>query len=86
MPAKHALCFSLSAALGSLTNTFGVMGGIWLFFGTQYASLAGKTMLVIVGTTILTSGIPEAIVSAVAASAICRPIKTILAKRNNADI
>lgn len=83
MPAKNALCFSLSAALGSLINTFGVMGGVWLFFGNQYSSLAGKTILVIVGTTILTSGIPEAVVSAVTASAVCNPIKIILAKNNN---
>ena len=62
MPGKNVLCFSLSAALGSLTNTFGVMGGIWLFFGNQYSSIAGGAMLLIIGSTILFSGIPEAVV------------------------
>jgi len=82
LPSKNVLCLSLSAALGSLTNTFGVMGGIWLFFGNQYSSLAGGAMLVIIGTTVLTSGIPEAIISAVAASAVCQPMKIILSKKN----
>ena len=81
LPSKNVLCLSLSAALGSLTNTFGVMGGIWLFFGNQYSSLAGGAMLVIIGTTVLTSGIPEAIISAVAASAVCQPMKIILSKK-----
>jgi len=82
MPNKNALCFSLSAALGSLTNTFGVMGGIWLFFSNQYSSIAGDAILLIIGTTILFSGIPEAIVSAIAASAVCKPLKIVLAKKD----
>ncbi|MDR1002045.1 MAG: ECF transporter S component [Oscillospiraceae bacterium] len=77
-PAKNILCYSLSALLGSFANTFGVMGGIWLFFGTQYASIAGQAMILIVGTTILTSGIPEAIVSAIAASAVCKGMKIVM--------
>jgi len=76
-PTKQVLCLSLSAVLGSLTNTLGVMGGIWLFFGDAYASILGEIMLLIIGTTILTSGIPEAIVSAIASSAVCRPIQTM---------
>lgn len=81
MPTKNILCYSLSAAFGSLVNTFGVMGGIWLFFGNQYSSIAGGAMLMIIGTTILFSGIPEAIVSAVASSAVCKPMKTIMRKK-----
>ena len=81
LPEKDLLCFAVSGALGSLTNTAGVMGGIWLFFGKQYSSLIGATMLYIVGFTVLTSGIPEAIVSAVAASAVCKPVKAVLSKR-----
>ena len=81
MPDKSALCFSLSAALGSLTNTFGVMGGIWLFFGRQYSSIAGGAMLLLIGSTILFSGIPEAVISAFAASAICKPLDIVLGNR-----
>lgn len=81
-PSKDVLCLSLSAAFGSLVNTFGVMGGIWLFFGNQYATLAGDLMIKIIGLTILTSGIPEAIVSALVGSAVCKPLKIILAKNH----
>ena len=80
-PSKSVLCFSISAALGSLTNTFGVLGGIWCFFGDQYASIAGQAILSVIGFTVMTSGIPEAIVSSVAASAVCKSVKTYLAKK-----
>lgn len=84
-PKKDAWCLSISGALGSLVNTFGVMGGIWIFFSNQYSSIAGVSMLMIIGTTILTSGIPEAIVSAVTAVAVGKSIKKVLENsvRNN---
>jgi len=80
MPKKDVLSMAIAAALGSLTNTFGVMGGIWLFFGTQYATLAGQAMILIIGMTILTSGIPEAIVAAIIAPAVSRPVKIAMNK------
>lgn len=76
-PEKKVLRYALAAALGSLANTFGVMGGIWLFFGQAYSSVVGAAMLAIIGTTVLTSGIPEAIVSAIAASAVCKPLQIV---------
>ena len=80
MPKKDVLSMIIASAAGSLANTFGVMGGIWLFFGTQYASIAGQTMLLIIGMTILTSGIPEAIVSAILVPAACKPMKMLMSK------
>ena len=77
-PQKDVLNYALSAALGSLTNTFGVMGGIWLFFGNQYSTIAGASMLYVVGFTILTSGVPEAIMSAIVAPAVCKPVGVAL--------
>lgn len=77
-PEKNVLSYSLSAILGSFINTLGVMGGIWLFFSSQYSTIAGESLLLIIFSTILTSGIPEAIVSAILASAICKPLKIIL--------
>jgi uncharacterized membrane protein len=79
-PKRNVLSLSLSAIIGSLTNTLGVMGGIWLFFSKQYSTIAGETILLIICSTILTSGIPEAIVSAILASAVCKPLKIILRK------
>lgn len=72
------LVYGLSGVLGSLTNTFLVLGGIVLFFGQDYASVLGVSMnilLGLIGGTILTNGIPEAVVSAVAAYAVCRPLR-----------
>ena len=80
IPDKNILCYSISAALGSATNTIGVMGGIWLFFGQQYSSLFGATMLYVIGFTVLTSGIPEAIIAAIASSAVCHPMSLVLGK------
>lgn len=72
-----ASSYAISGALGSLVNTILVMGGIWLFFGQTYSDIVGEAILVIIGTTVLTNGIPEAVVSAIAAPAICRPLNRI---------
>ena len=80
---NNVISFSLRAILGSLTNTLGVMGGIWLFFNNQYSTIAGESLLLIICSTILTSGIPEAIVSAILATAICKPLKIILVADEN---
>jgi len=77
---KDVMNMVIASLLGSLTNTVGVMGGIWLFFGQQYSSMVGQSMIIIVTTTILTSGIPEAIVSAIAAPAVCKPARLIVNK------
>lgn len=72
---KDYMKLIISSIVGSLTNTFGVMSGIWLFFGSQYSATAGKSMLFIFCITVLTNGIPEAIVSAVIVPAICKTLK-----------
>jgi uncharacterized membrane protein len=80
IPNKDVLNMIIASAAGSLINTFGVMGGIWLFFAKQYEVIAGQVMVLIVGATILTSGIPEAIVSSIIAPAVCKPLKTIMSR------
>jgi uncharacterized membrane protein len=75
---KSGVVFGLSGALGSLANTFGVLGGIYVFFGHSYATVLGKgfdVLLGLIGLTILTSGIPEAVIGGVAAFAVCRPLQ-----------
>jgi uncharacterized membrane protein len=75
---KSGVVYGLSGALGSLANTFGVLGGIYVFFGHSYATVLGKgfdVLLGLIGLTILTSGIPEAVISGVAAYAVCRPLQ-----------
>lgn len=80
-PKKKVLCLSISGALGSLTNTLLVLGGIWIFFAEPYASIAGKSIAAVVGLTILTNGIPEAVLCAVVAPAVCVPVRMAMEKR-----
>jgi len=83
---KSGFVYGLSGALGSLVNTFGVLGGIYVFFGHNYATVLGKSfnvLLGLIGLTILTSGIPEAIIGGVAAYAVCRPLQKYM-KRESA--
>jgi uncharacterized membrane protein len=80
IPNKDVLNMVIASAAGSLINTFGVMGGVWLFFAKQYEVIAGQVMILNVGATILTSGIPEAIVSSIVAPAVCKPLKTIMSR------
>lgn len=73
-----SLAYLLSGIVGSLMNTFGVMGGIYFFFGVQYASAIGigyEALIGLIMTTVLTSGIPEAILGGICALAIGRPLR-----------
>ena len=72
---KHFLKIILSSVIGSLTNTFGVLGFIFLFFGTQYEKIIGQPILIILSTIILTNGIPEAIISAIISVLIFKILK-----------
>jgi uncharacterized membrane protein len=75
---KSGVVYGLSGALGSLVNTLGVLGGIYVFFGHNYATVLGKgfdLLLGLIGLTILTSGIPEAVIGGVAAYVVCRPLR-----------
>jgi len=78
VPTEDILSMVIASIAGSMTNTVGVMGGIWLFFGKQYSSLLGQTMILLIGMTILTSGIPEAFVCAFVSTAVCKPVKTVI--------
>lgn len=71
------IAYSVSAILGSLTNTILVLYGIYIFFGKEYAAafeMAYDLLLGAIGTVILTNGVPEAIIAAIAAVAICKPL------------
>ena len=77
---KEFLVYGLSGFLGSMTNTLLVLGGIFVFFGQDYATAIGigyNLMLGIIGTTILTSGIPEAVIAWIVGYAVCKPLKKL---------
>lgn len=78
------ISYGLSGALGSLANTFFVLGGIYVFFGASYAQALGvgyELLLGMIALTVLTSGIPEAIVNAVVATFVCRPLRNAMERR-----
>ena len=75
---KNILAYSVSGVLGSLVNTVLVLGGIYVFFGGSYAAVLGKdigVLLGLIGLTVLTSGIPEAVIGGAAAYGIGYPLK-----------
>ncbi|HHV50419.1 MAG TPA: ECF transporter S component [Candidatus Avimonas sp.] len=71
------VAYSISGVAASLTNTFLVLGGMYLFFGQEFAAvnnLKYELVLGVVGMTILTSGIPEAILGGIVAYAVGSPL------------
>lgn len=82
-PKAKPLPYILGGALGSLTNTALVMAGIYVFFGQSYAEAIGKSydlLLALIGMTVLTNGVPEAVLGALCAWAVCYPIQKHLTK------
>lgn len=75
---RDVLAYAASGLLGSLMNTIFVLGGIYLIFGVRYAEALGlgyELLLGMVGMTALVNGVPEAVICAVAAYFVCRPIR-----------
>nr|WP_317331811.1 ECF transporter S component [uncultured Romboutsia sp.] len=64
----------ITGVIGSLVNTIGVLGMIYILYGARYAEALGesasaaKTLIL---TLIATNGIPEAIVGGFVVSAVC---------------
>ncbi len=78
------ITFGVSGFIGSLVNTFGVLAGIYFFFGRTYASVIGvgfEALIGLIGLTILTSGIPEAIICAVVGYGVGKPLKKYILKK-----
>ncbi|MDF2839910.1 MAG: panT [Clostridia bacterium] len=77
------LSVGIGAAVGSLTNTFGVLSMIYVLYAAQYASAKGidpaTTAKVIYGIA-LTNGVPEAIVAVLIVTPIVVAIKRVLNK------
>ena len=82
---KRFWVYGLAGILGSFTNTIGVLGGIYIFFGEPYAEVMGvgyKVLLGLIAGSVLTNGIPEAIVAALVAMAVCAPLIKISTPKN----
>lgn len=74
---SSAMASAVAAGVGSMTNTILVMGGIYLFFGNQYAAAKGMPVSELFGFimgVIGINGVLEAIVAVVLTVAIARPL------------
>jgi len=75
--------YFIAGGIASLMNTFGVLGGIYVFFAGRYAEaldLSRNLLITVLGGVVLTNGIPEAILCAIFCAAICGPVKKIVNK------
>jgi uncharacterized membrane protein len=70
-----------AAAVGTITNTVGVLGLTYLVFAEQYATLkdvSSSSVAGILGTIVLTNGVPECIISVLIIIPIVTRLKKIL--------
>lgn len=83
---KKALAAGICGFCGSLTNTFFVMGGIFLFFGRSYSAAREEAYEALIGTVVTTItgvGVTEAVVSAVIAAAVTVPLLVYARKKHS---
>lgn len=81
---KESLACSFSAALGTITNTCGVLGFTYIFALEKYANAYNVSTDAVGGmllTIIVTNGIPECIISIIIVNVIIINIKKVI-KRN----
>jgi uncharacterized membrane protein len=65
---SKTLGIGLGTAVGSLTNTFGVLGMIYLLYAARYAevkSISASTTAKVIFGVALTNGLPEAIIAVI---------------------
>lgn len=75
---------TVAGLAGSMTNTIGVMGLIYLLFGQSYAAATGKPYELLFGAIMLvvgTNGVVEAIVAAVLVALITKPLLMLSERR-----
>ncbi|NLM46423.1 MAG: ECF transporter S component [Firmicutes bacterium] len=85
---SRVLAHVLSGVLGTLVNTFLVLGGIYVFFGQSYASAIGaeySVLLNLIGMAVLTNGVPEAILGGFVALAVGMPLRQFVRRSIGAD-
>ncbi|MCQ2425279.1 MAG: ECF transporter S component [Lachnospiraceae bacterium] len=78
-----AVSYVASGIVGSLTNTVLVLGGIYLFFGREYAAANGLAYEALIGAmmaVIGSNGLLEMAVAAVIAFAVCLPVRKYFLK------
>lgn len=74
---NETVSLAIAGFVGSLVNTVGVMGLIYLLFGEQYAAAGGTSPELLLGVIIGVigmNGVPEAIIAAVLTAAVCKAL------------
>lgn len=82
---KDAVAFGIAGFVGSMVNTIGVMGLIYLLFGEQYAAAGGMSYDLLFGVimgVVGMNGIPEAIIAAVLVCAIGKALSAVYRRVN----
>ncbi len=82
---QDAAAFAAAGFLGSITNTLGVLGLIYLLFGEQYAAAAGESFELLLGIimgVVGTQGVPEAIIAAVLVCGVGKALSTVYRRMN----
>ncbi len=77
---KGYFAAGVSGVVSSLIHTFLVLGGIYLFFGSEYASALGVAYDLLLGmimAVVGTNGVPEALIAALVAVALAKPMKAL---------
>lgn len=78
------IAYATAAIVGSLTNTVLVMGGIYIFFGQQYAAakeVAFEALFGVIMGIIGVNGIPEAIVAAIIVTIVCKVLRSVFREK-----
>ena len=81
---KQAVALPIAGFVGSMVNTIGVMGLIYLLFGEQYAAAGGKSFDLLRGVimgVVGINGVPEALIAAVLTLAVGKVLLGIFGRR-----
>lgn len=80
---KQALALPVAGFVGSMVNTIGVMGLIYLLFGEQYAAAGGQSfdlLLKVIMGVVAINGVPEALIAAVLTLAVGKVLISIFGR------
>ena len=76
--------FSVTGFVGSMLNTVFYLGSLWMLASEVIATVYGTDVSAVGGivmTTAVTAGIPEAIISAVVVSTVCKAMEVIFRRQ-----
>ncbi|MDY5972048.1 MAG: ECF transporter S component [Butyricicoccus sp.] len=77
---NETVSLAISGFIGSMVNTIGVMGLIYLLFGDQYAVAGGvepDLLLGVIMGVVGMNGVPEALIAAVLTAAVCKALLAV---------